>query len=118
MSIILKGGSSSDLADVNSDKALKVAPTTDPTKAGYVIAINPDGEAPEFGDDGRTRTGQEHLLIYDGFEGAALDARMWNATGSTMTMAASSNYWLLNSGSSIAASTYCNIISTRLINNF
>lgn len=115
---IIRGSTSGNGAEVTTDNALKVVTPTDWTKAGYVVNVNADGEGPEYGDDGRIRTGQEHLLIYDPFDGAALDARVWNATVSTMTMAQSGNYWLLNSGSSVAINTYANLFTTRLVNNW
>jgi hypothetical protein len=118
MSVILKSGSSVDLATVTADKALSVAPTANPAKAGYVIAINPDGQAPEFGDDGRIRTGQEHLLLYDAFEAANPDARIWNATASSMTMGGFSNYFFLNGALSTTANGYCNLYSVRTVNNW
>lgn len=37
-----------------------------------MIGVNPDMQWPEYGADGRTRTGQESVMMFDPIEGSAL----------------------------------------------
>lgn len=71
-----------------------------------MIGVNPDMQWPEYGADGRTRTGQESVMMFDPIEGSTLNTNLWSSSSSGMTHAVASGVLTLNSGSDKVAGDY------------
>jgi hypothetical protein len=119
MSVILKGGASSDLANVDGNKNLNVVTPSTATNAGFIIAAgeSSDGTAPlsgmtavgrkniaaEVNGDYQLRVGLENMLFYDIFNGVTFNTSVYSGVDTTMTKALSGGFLNLNSGNSVTA---------------
>lgn len=108
MSIILKSGSSSDLATVNSDKELLVNP-------GIVGIKDSQGRDITTTENGYLRTSQSNLIHYDQVDGAALNTNIWQSSVSNMTVVQANGFIGLNAGAATTASAYAIIQSVKYI---
>jgi hypothetical protein len=113
MSVIIKSGSSADLAGVDANNNLKVNTPTDIDQAGYSAAIGEvhDGSsglarfsrALDVSDDYRLRVGVDSLMWQDNFTHTTFNTSTYAGTTSTMTVALSGGYMVMNSGNSVAS---------------
>jgi hypothetical protein len=116
MSVIIKGGASSDLASVSGNKQLFVnLPTTVALNPGFAVisAEVTDGTAPLSGMTPIARSvrtlqstlenhetiGQDIIVFNDNFNHATLNANVYKGVDTTMTKAVSGGFLTLNSGS-------------------
>lgn len=114
MALIIKGGSSTDLADVNSDKELKVAPSQDPTKAGYAKLAFGTGIPLDGTEDGHLLVSEDTVIFFDQVDGAAVDSNKWNASDvSGMTITQSGGFITLNAAAATTANAWA-ILKTVL----
>jgi len=114
MSIIIKGGDSTNLASVDSYNNLKVNTPTSAETSGFVslVAENDPGRvtgnrfvlAPEVSSDYRLRVGNDSMVFTDNFPGAAVNTTTWTQVTSTMTITSAGGYINLNAGASVALS--------------
>jgi len=125
MSVIIKGGASSNLADVNAANQLKIAPeidvTTNPGNVGGVkiFSENDDGlvigspslKSPETDDDYRLRAAQETILEQETFNYTAQNTGKHLYRNTTMTIAWTANGLQTNSGSITTINTGVNFQS-------
>ena len=126
--LVLKSGSSTDEAIVNSDKELTVGLNKTITKAGYVyLAANgPQGgkAISSFGPMGRLSTGVQTLEIFDPIDGATVNTNIWNQpapTTFTVVQNTTTGFLVLNNAASVAINSQCQINSVKrmqLINTF
>lgn len=117
MSVILKSGSSSDLAGVNSLKQLSVTTATAiSSQPGFVDIAGEvtDGTAPLSGMSAVARTSRrvtstlagrqevalDTVVFYDNFNHATFNASVYQGVDTTMTRAVSGGFLNFNSGSS------------------
>jgi hypothetical protein len=106
MSIIIKGGDSSNLASVDSNNNLKVNMPTSASTSGFVslVAENDSGTVtgsrfmltPEVSSDYRLRVGSDSMAFTDNFPGAAVNTTTWTQVVSTMTITSAGGYVNLN----------------------
>jgi hypothetical protein len=117
MSVQIRGGSSSDVADVNADSELAVALTADPAKAGYVkLATTGYGQPLVSTVDGHLVTsGGEQVMFYDQVDGAALNSNLWVTSATTMTIAQAGGLITLNNSSITTVSTNASISSVKQV---
>lgn len=126
MSVILKGGASSDLASVDSNKQLKVVTgqATTPASVGAtrIFSENDNGavsgtaylKSPETSSDYRLRVGLDTLLFTDTFNSAAQNTGLWKHTFTTMTMTQSAGFLNVNAaGTSTVANNSAFLQSFR-----
>lgn len=116
-------GYTGTVAEVDSNRFLKVALTGTETDAGYVRAMceNDAGDvtgtasvvSPEVTDDYRLRVGVDQLLMSEWFNAAAVNSAIWTTPVTTMTIATSGGYLVLNSGSSLASGAVARTQSYR-----
>lgn len=113
MSIIIKGGDSTNLASVDSNNNLKVNTPSSAITSGFVsiVAENDPGTitgsrfmlTPEVSSDYRLRVGTDSIGFNDSFPGAAINSTLWTAPVTTMTITSSGGYANLNAGASLAS---------------
>jgi hypothetical protein len=119
VSVILKGGSTSDLADVTTNKELQVALTATRANAGFAAiasevstATDPGGRvlrSPEAGADYRLRVGVDRALFNLDFAGTVIAQAHIQQNLSTMTAAQSGGLLTLNNGASTTATNAANV---------
>lgn len=116
MSLILKSGSSTDLADVDSDKQLKTNLPKDPTKAGNARILDSDGNPIDTTENNYLRVSNVALCSYDQIEGSAVNTNLWNTADlTTQTITQSGGFINLNAGLSTAINTFANLKSIKVI---
>lgn len=124
MSIIIKGGSSGNLADVDTDKNLAVKTTLDEPKAGFAgMSSEVDSgkatgtrlcRSPEVNDDYAHRVATDYLMFEEKFVGAALNRGLWYTDRATMTVAVNVSFVTLNNNGSLASGARAQIRSYPL----
>lgn len=116
MSIIIKGGASNNLADINSSGSLKVVPEVNarlnPNNVGAVkfFSENDDGQStgipyllsPETDDDYRLRTAAEYMFDTETFNYAAQNTGKYSYATTTVTNTWTAAGLTTNGGSSTA----------------
>lgn len=132
MSVIIKGGDSSDLATVTSDKNLKVTTPLVTTLAGASTASqvgavrsfaendpgtvtgSPLLKSGEVSEDFRQRVGVDTVIFNDTFNATAQNTANWRHSFTTMTMTQSAGFLNVNAaGTSTVASNYAYLNSFR-----
>lgn len=113
----VKGGASSDLANVNTAKKLEVSAFG---RDGGVLEIGDRfGAALELADDGRVDISQDQPLFRDTFSGSAVAAHnRWVQSLTTMTATVGSGAITLNAGAVTTVSTYANLTSVQKFRGF
>lgn len=122
MSIIIKGGTSSDLAGVDGDNNLMVNTPLSAETAGFVTlsADNDMGTvtgsryvlSPEVTGDYRLRVGLDQTAFNELFPGSALNTGIWISPNTTSTITVSGGFANLNaagsnaSGAAVKLTTY------------
>ena len=119
MSVIIKSGSSTNTANVNSDGELLIAPNKDVTKAGLVaIAGRPDDGSVlgtqlvrevDINDDFAVRVSIENFIS------SQINTGSWNQSTSGLTIATGSGYCSLNSTNANTTSAYAIINTYKII---
>ncbi len=117
MSVIIKGGSSADLADVTASNELKTALTADPSAAGYVKVATTGYGAPLVSTvDGHLAvTTGETIMFYDQVDAAAVNSNLWSTTTTTQTVAQAGGLITLNNSGITTVSTASQITSIKQI---
>lgn len=131
MSVIIKGGVSNILADVDSSNNLKVNLPTVMSGAGYASIITEidSGSATgtkkmrtlDVSQDYRLRTGIDKILWQDTFCHAVLNNSKYAGITSTMTVNVANGYLNLNAGNAVASGNVARVQSYRnftLFNTF
>lgn len=123
MSLIIKGGASSDLAGVNANKELAVAPTQTAVNAGFVVAASevstatdPGGRVVRSGEvshDFRSRVGLDRPMFDLSFEGTVISQALIQQNLTSMTVAQSGGFLTLNNGGSTTAAQAANVKTYR-----
>lgn len=113
MSIILKSGSSGNLANVDANNNLNVAVNGPVTTAGFTTlsAESDPGTVTgsrlvrqaDISNDYRVRVGYDSLLFNDVFSYGTVNNGVYNATATTATIAQANGLLTLNSGNSVAS---------------
>lgn len=100
----IKGGSSSDLAGVDTYKRLLVNTGDSPQDAGFVKMADGAGQMTQvLGNSIRHLvTGVPRVDFSNQIEGVALDARTFNSAATTMTITQANNFITLNAAASAA----------------
>src|SRR5882762_4565036 len=112
--IRVEGNTSGNVAEVDANNNLKVNLPTTAANSGVVqIVLNSAGDTLSTGDDSRLKISMEQVLFYSRPEGAAIDARFWNSFTSTFTVTSANGQYTMNAGSSLTASAYAILQSTR-----
>lgn len=125
MSVIIKGGVSNILADVDSNHNLKVNMPTVMSGAGYVsmIAEIDNGTATgtrklrtlDVSQDYRLRTGIDKMLWQDTFSHTVLNNSKYIGVTSTMTVTVANGYLNMNAGNAVASG---NVARVQTFRNF
>lgn len=123
MSIVVKSGSSANVASVNADGELAVAPTLVSGDAGFVAALSevskatdPGGRvmrSPEVSHDFRTRAGLDRPMFDLSFEGTVISQALVQQNLTSMTVAQSGGFLTLNNGGSTTAAQAANVKTYR-----
>ena len=124
MSVIIKSGNSSNLANVSSNNDLQVAVgLTEPEIAGFVAitAESDPGDVTttrlvknlECTDDYRLRVGTDQTFFNEYFPGTTVNGNIWNTLVSTMTLTQASNFAILNAASSVASGAFAQLRTWR-----
>lgn len=116
MSLIIKSGSTTDLANVDSDKQLLVNLPKDPTKSGTVRILDSDGNPIDTTENSYVRVSGATLALYDQIEGNAINTNLWNPSdASVMTIAQANGFITLNSASITTANAYGNLKTVKVL---
>lgn len=125
MAIEIKSGVDTNLATVDSNKALRVATSTTSANNGILAHTNRSDSGsvsgtaldidPESDEDYRARVAQDSILFYEPFAGTALNSAAFSSTVSTMTTAVSGGFVKLNSGSAVGTSNVARVTSYKCI---
>lgn len=117
MSVIIKGGSSADLADVTAAKELKTALTANPLAAGYVKMATTGYGGPVVSTvDGHLAVSNgETIMFYDQVDGSAVNSNLWTTTTTTQTVAQAGGLITLNNSGITTVSTASQITSIKQI---
>ena len=123
MSVVVKSGSSANVADVNANKELAVAPTQTATNAGFVIAssevstaTDPGGRVVRSGEvshDFRARVGLDRPMFDLSFEGTVIAQAHVQQNLTSMTVAQSGGLLTLNNAGSTTAAQAANVRTYR-----
>lgn len=116
MSIIIKGATSGNLAEVDSNNNLKVNLPTYLSGSGYVSAVSEVDDGSVTGEkllrqldssqDYRLRTGYDKILWQDTFNHATLNQSKYLPLTSTQTITVAGGFLNMNAASSVATGTY------------
>lgn len=115
MSIILKGGSSPDLVDVTTDKQLKVALASSPTKAGYAIVADASGNTITTTENGYLRVSSDAMILFDQIDGTALNTNIWTYAATGMTLTQTGGFITLNAAATTISGQSCVLNSVRVL---
>ncbi len=106
MSVIIKSGSSTSLASVDTNSNLQVNTPTNPNNSGFITLSteSDDGTAtglrklisPESSDDFRLRTGIDQTFFNEYFPGTTINGNIWNTLVSGHTITCAGNFANLN----------------------
>jgi hypothetical protein len=123
MSVQIRSGSTSDVADVDANKALKVNTPTVLSQAGYAVIAGEshDGSTGEarlvravrVSTDGRLRTGIDSLYWQDTFNHTIQDTGVYQHVTSTATLAMTGGFLVFNSGNSVASGAVARVQTFR-----
>lgn len=119
MSIILKSGSSGNLADVDANQQLKVALASTLANAGFAKfgGLKGDGVTPGvagISEDGRIKVAQDSIIMYEPVDGTTINTNLWVQSQLTMTQAQASGFLTLNSGGITTINTYSILTSSKV----
>jgi len=123
MSIIIKGGNSTDLASVDSNNNLNVNMPLSAETSGFstMVTENDPGTVtgnrwmiiPEISADYRLRVGIDNLVFSENFPGATLNSTLWTAPVTTMTVTSAGGYANLNAAGSLASGAVARLQTYR-----
>jgi len=121
--IRIQGELSANVAEVDSDKNLKVNLPKVEDQSGYVRALSEldAGEvtgaplllSPEVSNDYRSRVGTDSIMFEEPFLGTVLNSSVWTAPVTTQAVAVAGNLLTLNSAGSVAAAGVSRVTSQR-----
>lgn len=123
MSLIIKSGSSSDLATVDTNKQLAVNTSLTPELAGF-ITISSDVDlgtvtgsrfvlSPECSSDYRLRVGTDQTIFNELFPGSAVNSGLWTTPVTTMTLTVTGGFANLNAAGSLASGAVARLSTYR-----
>lgn len=128
MSVIIKGGVSNILADVDSNNNLKVNLPTILSGAGYVYTVGEvdDGiytgsktvRPMDVSQDYRLRTGIDKILWQDTFNHAVINNAKYAAVTSTMTVTVAGGFLNLNAGNAVASGNVARVQTFKTFSAF
>ena len=107
----IKGGASTDLANVDTNKNLKVTLPTDTAQAGYGKLAGKDGSPLKVTATGYAEASLDSMEFMDTIDGASVNTNLWAQSTSTMTITQAAGFINLNPTNSVAINTYA-ILST------
>lgn len=123
MSIIIKGGTSGDLAGVDTNNNLKTNTPLIAEQAGFITlsADNDNGDvtgsryvlSPEVSGDYRLRVGIDQLIFNELFPGSALNSGLWTAPVTTATVTVAGGFANLNAAGSLAINAVARLTTYR-----
>jgi hypothetical protein len=121
MSVIIKSGSSTSLASVDTNNNLQVNMPTDPDFSGFtaLTAESDPGDITgtrtlrnlETSDDFRLRTGTDQTFFNEYFPGTTVNLNVWTVINSTQTVTQASNFANLNG--TVTSGQYSQLRSIR-----
>lgn len=115
---VIKSGSDSNVADVDSNNQLKVALSLTDAQAGKVRIMSENNsesggtaylKSPETSPDYRLRVGLDTVLFEDSFNATIQNTSIWRHVFSTMTMTQSAGFLNVNANSSTASGNSCSL---------
>jgi hypothetical protein len=128
MSVIIKGGISNTLADVDSNNNLKVNLPVSITGTGYVTLVaEPDAgtitgsklrRALDASQDYRLRVGTDKVVWQDTFNHGVLNNYKYIGVTSTQTIVVGGGFLTLNAGSSVANATVARVQTFKTFSLF
>jgi hypothetical protein len=128
MSVIIKGGVSNILADVDANNNLKVNLPTILSGSGYASMVGEvdDGTALGFktirpmdvSQDYRLRTGIDKILFQDTYNHTVINNAKYQVVTSTMTVTNAGGFLNLNAGNSVASGNVARVQSFKTFTSF
>ena len=125
MAIIIKDGSSGNLAGVDSNTNVKVNLPTTQTQAGFATIVTQQDAGtytgarnivtPETSFNNRLKVGLCTPLFNEYFQGANLNSAQWNSNVTTMTVTTAGGFLNLNAGASTASGAVARVQSSRQV---
>ena len=128
MSIIIKGATSGNLAEVDSNNNLKVNLPTVLSGSGYAVGVSEVDDGSVVGtrtlrqfdssQDYRLRTGYDKILWQDTFcyTLGNVNISRYGVTTSVMTNTVAGGFWTINNGNSVTSGHYVNAKTFRTFN--
>ena len=124
MSVIIKSGNSSNLANVNSNNDLQVAVGLTASEGAGFVAITAESDPGdvtgtrlvknlECTDDYRLRVGTDQTFFNEYFPGTTINGNIWNTLVTGMTITQASNFVTLNAGSSNTSTNFAQLRTWR-----
>lgn len=114
MSVRLKG--TVFLAEIDSEGNQLVKLPNNVADAGMTRIITADGKVIETSENGYLRVSTAALSMYDQIEGNAVNTNLWNGSDVlTQTVTQAGGFINVNAGNSIAANTFANLISQKVV---
>lgn len=115
MSVILRGGDSGTLANVDANKNLQVNLPVTPSQAGYVRMLAGDGSSIVLTENGAQYVSSDSLTFFEQVDGNAVNTNIWTQSSSGMTIAQSNGFIQLNSAAAKTANSYSILTSIKAI---
>jgi len=124
MAIIIKDGSSGNLAGVDTNTNVKVNLPTTQSQAGFATLLTQQDAGtytgagrsiitPESSLNNRLKVGLATPLFNEYFQGANLNSAQWNSNVTTMTVTTAGGFINLNAGASVASAAVARVQSYR-----
>lgn len=101
-----KGNASGNYGEVDVDHQLLVTTNQDPTKAGAFRLYDAEGTSIVAEENGSLSVSQDEVVFSDQVDGSALNTNKWTTSTSTLTVAVSSGFIILNSGAATTSGSY------------
>ena len=125
MAIEIKSGIDTNLATVDSNKALRVATSNTSSNNGIAARTNrsdagsftgtPLDIDPESDEDYRTRVAQDALVFWEPWAGTTITQQAWSNNAASLSITAGGQYAKINSGAAVTAAAVGRLTSYKTI---
>lgn len=114
MAVIQTGGSTTGVANVDSNYNMNVTLPTTKTQAGYALLADSEGDEVHFVHK-HIETSSDSYIFYDTVVGSAVNTNLWNQTTATQTISQATGLLTLNATTINTANTYAILSSIKQI---
>lgn len=115
MATIQSPSNTSNVAEVDTNKNLQVVTPTNPANAGFVKALDADGNGLNVTENNALCVSTSNVVFYDQVDGSAPNTNLWNIVTNNMAIALVNGFNVLNSGAATTAAGYAIMQSNKFL---